>query len=147
MSISSVHNFIGDDTIIRKGAISAKKGKKLLIPINMRDGILIGYGKGNPDYNWSAPHGAGRLMSRTGANNILSLDEFKKDMAGIWSTSINEETLDESPRAYKDMDFILDNIKDTVDVVSIMKPVYSFKDDSKPIRKKNKNVVYLGGKP
>lgn len=124
----TIHNYIEiGSNIVRKGAISAKKGEKLLIPINMRDGCIIGIGKGNADWNYSAPHGAGRLMSRSKAKEELSLDEFKETMNGIYSTSISQDTLDESPMAYKSIDDILSNIADTVDIQKIIKPIYNFK--------------------
>lgn len=124
----TIHNYIDPhDNIIRKGAVSAKKDEKLLIPINMRDGSLICLGKGNPDWNQSAPHGAGRLYSRTTAKEQFTLDEFKEQMKGIYSTSIHEGTLDECPMAYKSLDDIIDNIYDTVNVLEIIKPIYNFK--------------------
>ena len=113
--------------ILRKGAIAAHSGEKVLIPINMRDGSVLAVGKGNPDWNYSAPHGAGRLMSRTPAKNNLSLDEYKETMKGIYSTSINENTLDEAPMAYKRLEDIIDVIKDSVDIIEVMKPIYNFK--------------------
>ncbi len=126
--IESVHNFIKDG-IIRKGATSALAGEKVIIPFNMKDGIAIGIGKGNALYNFSAPHGAGRILSRSKAKEILKLDKFKAEMkaAGIYSTSINKHTLDEAPGAYKSKDVILENISETVDVVKMIKPVYNFK--------------------
>lgn len=128
LCFETIHNYIDFDTnIVRKGAISAKEGELLLIPLNMRDGCIIGRGKGNPDWNYSAPHGAGRVMSRRRAREILSVDEFKDRMAGIYTTSINEQTIDESPMAYKPAQEILDSIEDTVEVVEIIKPVYNFK--------------------
>lgn len=123
----TIHNYIDDNNMIRKGAISAEYGELLLIPINMRDGCIIGRGKGNPDWNCSAPHGAGRLMSRTKAKETVSLDDFRKSMDGIFTTSVNESTIDESPMAYKSMDEIINNIEDTVDIVDIIKPIYNFK--------------------
>lgn len=124
----TIHNYINfKDNIIRKGAISAYEGEKVLIPINMRDGSIIGIGKGNPEWNYSAPHGAGRLMSRTVAKGAITMEEFKESMEGIYTTSINKSTLDEAPSAYKSMDEILENIRDTVEVISIIKPVYNFK--------------------
>ena len=124
----TIHNYIEFETnMVRKGAISAKKGEKLLIPINMRDGCIIGVGKGNDDWNQSAPHGAGRIMSRHKARETLNLDEFKDSMSGIFTTSVSEETLDEAPMVYKPMDEIVENIKDTVDILEIIKPVYNFK--------------------
>lgn len=123
-----IHNYIDHDSnIVRKGAISAKLGEKVLIPINMRDGCIIGTGKGNEDWNQSAPHGAGRVMSRTKAKELVSLEEFEKSMDGIYTTSVNQSTIDESPMAYKTLDEIVENIKDTVDVLTIIKPVYNFK--------------------
>ena len=124
----TIHNYIEIETnMVRKGAISAKEGEVLLIPINMRDGCIIGRGKGNPEWNYSAPHGAGRLMSRSKAKESLTMIEFEDSMDGIWTSSVSEATLDESPMAYKPMDEILENIKDTVEIVKIIKPVYNFK--------------------
>lgn len=124
----TIHNYIDHDSnIVRKGAVSAKYGEKLLIPINMRDGSLICIGKGNQDWNFSAPHGAGRLYSRANAKKTFTVEEFKATMEGIYSTSINEYTLDESPMAYKNMDDILKNITPTVEVIKIIKPIYNFK--------------------
>ena len=113
--------------ILRKGAIAAHKGEKVLIPINMRDGSVLAIGRGNPDWNYSAPHGAGRLMSRSAARNTLSLEDYRETMKGIYSTSIDDSTLDEAPMAYKSLDDIIDVIRDAVDVVDIMKPIYNFK--------------------
>lgn len=124
----TIHNYIDvESNIVRKGAISAKKGETVLIPLNMRDGCIVGIGKGNPDWNWSAPHGAGRTMSRNEAKNSLSLFQFEETMKGIWSSSVCEETIDESPMAYKDINNILDWIDDTVEVKKIIKPVFNFK--------------------
>ena len=123
----TVHNYIDDSNMIRKGAISAKLGEKVLIPINMRDGCIIGVGKGNEDWNYSAPHGAGRIMSRNKARETISMDAFKESMNGIYTTSVCESTIDESPMAYKPMDEIIENIKDTVDISEIIRPVYNFK--------------------
>ncbi len=124
----TIHNYIDmDSRIVRKGAVSAKAGEKLLIPINMRDGSLICLGKGNADWNNSAPHGAGRLFSRKRAKENFTVEEFQKSMEGIFSTSINESTLDESPMAYKSMDDIINNIKPTAEIVKIIKPLYNFK--------------------
>jgi len=124
----TIHNYIEHDTnIVRKGAISAKLGEKVLIPINMRDGCILGIGKGNEDWNYSAPHGAGRIMSRSKAKETVSLDDYKKSMNGIFTTSVNTSTIDESPMAYKTMDEIIGNIKDTVEIVDIIKPIYNFK--------------------
>lgn len=124
----TIHNYIDHDTnIVRKGAISAKAGEKVLIPINMRDGCIIGVGKGNDDWNCSAPHGAGRIMSRSKAKENVSLEEYQESMKGIYTTSVNQSTIDESPMAYKPMNEILEHIKDTVEIVKIIKPVYNFK--------------------
>ncbi len=124
----TIHNYIDvENMILRKGSVSAKKDEKLLIPINMRDGSVICIGKGNDDWNQSAPHGAGRLMSRTNAFATLSMEEYKEQMKGIYSTCIAEKTLDESPMAYKNMDEILKNIEPTATVVEIIKPIYNFK--------------------
>ena len=124
----TIHNYIDtEEMILRKGAIAAHSGEKVLIPINMRDGSVLAIGKGNADWNYSAPHGAGRIMSRSEAKENLSLTDYQNSMAGIYSTSINEATLDESPQAYKSLDDILDVIGDTVDIVEVMKPVYNFK--------------------
>ena len=127
-SMQTIHNYIDvKEMILRKGSVSAKKGEKLLIPINMRDGSLICIGKGAKDWNYSAPHGAGRLMSRTNAFESLTMEEYQKQMQGVYSTCINLSTLDESPMAYKSMDDIIENIKPTAEIVSIIKPVYNFK--------------------
>ena len=124
----TVHNYLDfDSNIIRKGAVAAKLGQKLVIPINMRDGALICVGKGNDDWNCSAPHGAGRLMSRKSAKANLELTEYAAEMEGIYSTCINENTLDESPMAYKPIESIIENIKDTVDIIERIKPIYNFK--------------------
>jgi len=123
----TVHNYIDDRYILRKGAVSAHNGELLLIPINMRDGSLMCMGKGNPDWNYSAPHGAGRLFSRGDAKRNLTLNEFKKEMEGIYSTSVNLDTLDESPMAYKPMEEIISNIGDTVEIIKVLKPIYNFK--------------------
>lgn len=124
----TIHNYIDtDEMILRKGAIAAHKGEKVLIPINMRDGSVLAIGKGNPEWNYSAPHGAGRIMSRTKAKNELALDEYRKTMEGIYTTSVNENTLDEAPMAYKSLDDIIDVIKESVDVIDVMKPIYNFK--------------------
>ena len=124
----TIHNYINfKDNIIRKGAISAYEGEKVLIPINMRDGSILAIGKGNPDWNYSAPHGAGRVMSRNQARERLNLKEFKKAMEGIYTTSINKSTLDEAPFAYKSMEEILDSLCETVEIIDILKPLYNFK--------------------
>lgn len=127
-SFETVHNYIEfDSNIVRKGAISAKEDELLLIPINMRDGCIIGLGNGNADWNYSAPHGAGRIMSRNKARETISLDEFKKSMDGIFTTSVSESTIDESPMAYKPIDEIVSNIQDTVQIIKVIKPIYNFK--------------------
>ena len=126
-NFSTIHNYIDNSDMVRKGAISAKKGEKVLIPINMRDGCIIGIGKGNEDWNCSAPHGAGRIMSRHKAREVVSLEEFEKSMDGIYTTSVGEDTVDEAPMVYKPMDEIIENIKDTIDILEIIKPVYNFK--------------------
>ncbi len=124
----TIHNYIDtDEMILRKGAIAAHKGEKVLIPINMRDGSILAVGKGNPDWNFSAPHGAGRLMSRTKARAELKMAEYKNTMSGIYTTSVNESTIDEAPMAYKSMDDIISVIDETVDIIEILKPVYNFK--------------------
>jgi len=127
-SFETIHNYIDlDSNIIRKGAINADKGKKLLIPLNMRDGCIIGIGKGNEDWNFSAPHGAGRIMSRTKAKAELSMEEYRKSMEGIFTTSVNLGTLDEMPAAYKDASDIIDVTGDTIDIIAMIKPIYNFK--------------------
>lgn len=124
----TIHNYISfDDNIVRKGAIRANKNEIVLIPINMRDGSIIARGKGNGDWNNSAPHGAGRIMSRMKAKETFNLEEFKESMQGVYSTSIVEETIDEAPFVYKPMQEIIDNIQDTVEIVKIIKPIYNFK--------------------
>ena len=125
---TTIHNYIDTDAmILRKGAVSAKQGERLLIPINMRDGSLICIGKGNEDWNFSAPHGAGRLMSRSAAKQTFTVSEFKKQMSGIYTTSVNKDTLDECPMAYKRLDDIVKHIDDTVEIEHIIKPIYNFK--------------------
>ena len=124
----TIHNYIDtDERILRKGAIAAHQGEKVLIPINMRDGSVLAIGRGNPEWNYSAPHGAGRIMSRRAAKEKVSLEEYRNSMQGIYTTSVNEETLDEAPMAYKSLADIIDVIQDSVDVIDIMKPVYNFK--------------------
>ena len=124
----TIHNYVDtDEMILRKGAIAAHAGEKLLIPINMRDGSVLATGKGNPEWNYSAPHGAGRLMSRTKAKNTLSMEEYQAEMKGIYTTSVNEKTLDEAPMAYKSLEDIIDVIRETVDIIDVMKPIYNFK--------------------
>lgn len=124
----TIHNYIDtDEMILRKGAIAAHKNEKVLIPINMRDGSVLAVGKGNPEWNYSAPHGAGRLMSRTRAKNSLSMEEYKTEMTGIYTTSVNEATLDEAPMAYKSLEDIIGVIRESVDVIEVLKPIYNFK--------------------
>lgn len=124
----TTHNYIDTaELIIRKGAIAAHKDEKVLIPLNMRDGSVLAVGKGNAEWNYSAPHGAGRIMSRGDAKAQLSMDDYKNSMAGIYTTSISEGTLDESPQAYKSLEDIIDVIGDTVEIIEVMKPVYNFK--------------------
>jgi len=125
---STIHNYIDTDSmILRKGAVSAKSGEKLIIPINMRDGSLICEGLGNSDWNYSAPHGAGRIMSRSKAFAVLKMEDYENAMQGIYSTSVNKQTLDESPMAYKNMDDIVANIGPTAKILKIIKPVYNYK--------------------
>lgn len=127
-SFDTIHNYIDtNDMILRKGSISAKAGERVIIPMNMRDGSLICIGKGNPEWNFSAPHGAGRIMSRSEANRSLTVSEFKKTMDGIYSTSVCAETIDEAPQVYKPMEEIMENIRDTVEIIDIIKPIYNFK--------------------
>lgn len=124
----TIHNYINmDDMILRKGSISAREGERVIIPMNMRDGSLICIGKGNPDWNYSAPHGAGRLLSRAQARQQLDLKEFEESMKGIYSTSVADTTIDEAPMVYKRMEDIVDNITDTVTIVGVIKPIYNFK--------------------
>ena len=124
----TIHNYIDkDEMILRKGAIAAHAGEKVLIPINMRDGSVLAVGKGNPEWNYLAPHGAGRIMSRTKAKNELSLDEYRKEMTGVYTTSVNEYTLDEAPMAYKSLEDIINVIRESVDVIDVMKTIYNFK--------------------
>ena len=127
LAFESVHNYIDDNNIIRKGAISAYAGQKCFIPLNMRDGSLICIGKGNPDWNHSAPHGAGRVMSRSKAFQTITMDEFCHSMQGIYTESLSEETKDESPMVYKPKEEIIGNIKDSVEIINMVKPVYNFK--------------------
>ena len=125
---TTIHNYIDvENMILRKGAVSAQKGEKLLIPINMRDGSLICIGKGNADWNFSAPHGAGRIMSRTQARHSFTLTQYKDIMTGIFTTSVNKETLDECPLAYKPIEDIINNIGDTVEIIDTIRPIYNFK--------------------
>ena len=125
--INCTHNYIGKDMIIRKGAISAKEGELVIIPWNMRDGLIIGKGKGNSDWNNSAPHGAGRVLSRSKAKKEIKLEDFISSMEGIFSTSISEATIDESPMAYKPAEEVEKFLSETVEIVSRIKPFYNFK--------------------
>ena len=135
----TIHNYIDtEEMILRKGAIAAHAGEKVLIPINMRDGSVIAVGRGNPEWNCSAPHGAGRIMSRTKAKATIDMEAYRQSMAGIYTTSVNEDTIDEAPMAYKSLNDIIDVIRDSVDVLDVMKPVYNFKasGDDAPWKKK-----------
>ena len=124
----TIHNYIDtDEMILRKGAIAAHAGEKILIPINMRDGSVLAVGKGNVEWNYSAPHGAGRIMSRRAAKEQLNLEEYRETMKGIYTTSVNASTLDEAPMAYKSLEDIIDVIRDSVDIIDVMKPIYNFK--------------------
>ncbi len=127
-SFHTIHNYIDTgEMILRKGAIAAHEGEKVLIPINMRDGSILAIGKGNPEWNYSAPHGAGRIMSRTQAIKKLSMDEYRKSMEGVYTTSLSEGTLDEAPMAYKSLEDIIDVVTESVDVIEVMKPIFNFK--------------------
>ena len=124
----TIHNYIDtEERILRKGAIAAHAGEKVLIPINMRDGSVLAVGKGNPEWNFSAPHGAGRIMSRTAARAQLDMEEYRREMAGVYTTSVSEATLDEAPMAYKSLEDIIDVIGESVDVLEVLKPIYNFK--------------------
>jgi len=124
----TIHNYIDfNRMILRKGAVSAENGETLLIPINMRDGSLLCVGKGNEEWNYSAPHGAGRLMSRSKAKELLNMEEFTSSMKEVYSTSVVTETLDEAPQAYKSIEEIMSTITDTVEIIDIIKPIYNFK--------------------
>lgn len=127
-SFHTIHNYIDtEEMILRKGAIAAHKGKKVLIPVNMRDGSILAIGKGNDEWNQSAPHGVGRLMSRSKARETVDMEEYKKSMSGIYTTSVNECTLDEAPMAYKSLEDIIDVVSESVDIMEVMKPVFNFK--------------------
>lgn len=131
---SSVHNYLdknGTEKILRKGAISAKKGERVVIPVNMRDGVILGTGKGNPDWNESAPHGSGRRMRRDEVKRHYTVSAFKKEMKGIYCSCIGADTLDESPFAYRTLKEIMENIQETVEITDILKPVYNFKAGGK----------------
>ena len=139
-SYECIHNYVDNRSeiselfhapILRKGAVSALSGEKVIIPINMRDGILLGTGKGNPDWNCSAPHGSGRIMKREDVKSSFTVSSFKSEMKGIYSSCINKDTLDEAPLAYRSMDDMLDVIQDTVDITNVLRPVYNFKAGGK----------------
>ncbi|MEB2280989.1 RtcB family protein [Lysinibacillus xylanilyticus] len=139
-TFDTIHNYIDTETMtLRKGAVRANKGEKLVIPMNMRDGSLICMGKGNADWNYSAPHGAGRMYSRRAAKEALNMEDFKEMMQGIWTTSVNEETLDEAPMAYKPMSEITSVLEETADIIKVITPVYNFKASEavKPYERKN----------
>ena len=124
----TIHNYIDmDEMILRKGAIAAHEGELVLIPINMRDGSVLAYGKGNPEWNFSAPHGAGRIMSRSRARDVIEMEDYRKAMEGIYTTSVNTHTLDEAPMAYKSLEDIIDVIKESVDVIEVLKPIFNYK--------------------
>ena len=127
-SFHTIHNYIDtEEMILRKGAIAARKGEKVLIPANMRDGSILAIGKGNKEWNDSAPHGAGRLMSRTRAKEQLDMETYKEVMKEVYTTSVNEQTLDEAPMAYKGAEDIIEMIRESVDIIDILKPIYNFK--------------------
>jgi RNA-splicing ligase RtcB len=135
----TIHNYIDvQEMILRKGAIAAHEGEKVLIPINMRDGSILAVGKGNPDWNYSAPHGAGRIMSRAEAKRTLDIETYEASMQGIYTTSVTQKTIDEAPMAYKSLDDIIDAVRESVDIIDILKPVYNYKDseDELPWKKK-----------
>jgi tRNA-splicing ligase RtcB (3'-phosphate/5'-hydroxy nucleic acid ligase) len=127
-AFTTIHNYIDmENLILRKGAISAQKDERVIIPINMRDGSIIAYGKGNEDWNFSGPHGAGRTMSRSVAKQVIKVDEFKREMEGVWTSSVGESTLDEAPGAYKPIEDILLNVLEAVEIDQVVKPIYNFK--------------------
>lgn len=135
----TIHNYIDtEEKILRKGAIAAHKGEKVLIPINMRDGSVLAVGKGNPEWNYSAPHGAGRVMSRGKAKESIDLEAYRASMEGIYTTSVNESTIDEAPMAYKSLDDIIEVVRDSVDIIDIMKPIYNFKASGEDVPWKKK---------
>ena len=124
----TIHNYIDTkEMILRKGAIAAHEGEKVLIPINMRDGSILAVGKGNPEWNYSAPHGAGRVMSRMKAKQALSMKDYQETMKGIYTTSVTQATLDEAPMAYKSLEDIINVIGESVEIIEILKPIYNFK--------------------
>ena len=129
-TFSSVHNYVdlsGSEPIMRKGAVSAQKGETVIIPVNMRDGIILGEGLGNADWNYSAPHGAGRIMKREDVKHNYTVSEFKKEMKGIYSSCIGADTLDEAPFAYRGMEEIREAVRDSVEIKEMLKPVYNYK--------------------
>jgi RNA-splicing ligase RtcB len=128
-TVNCNHNEVGIDGFLRKGAISARENESVIIPFNMRDGILFGKGKGNPDWNYSAPHGAGRVLSRNKAKELLSIDEFKDTMSSVWTSCVSPNTLDESPMAYKPVDEVIARLEETVEITEIVKPLYNFKSN------------------
>ena len=141
-SFHTIHNYIDtQERILRKGAIAAHAGERVLIPINMRDGAVLAAGKGNPEWNNSAPHGAGRVMSRSAAKESLSMEQYREAMDGIYTTSVNESTIDEAPMAYKSLEDILDVIGEAVDVLEVLRPVYNFKasEETKQVADKEKD--------
>ena len=124
----TIHNYIDTgEMILRKGAIAAHEGELVLIPINMRDGSILARGRGNPDWNFSAPHGAGRVLSRTRAREQLNMDEYRHSMEGVYTTSVSESTIDEAPMAYKSLKDIIGPVNESVDVIEVLKPIYNFK--------------------
>ncbi len=128
--ISCIHNYVdfsGEVPVLRKGAISAKENEDVIIPINMKDGVILGKGKGNADWNNSAPHGSGRIASREVTKNTHTVSEFKASMKGIYSTCISKDTLDEAPFAYRGVDYIKEAIEETVSISKILKPIYNYK--------------------
>jgi len=136
-SFETVHNYIDtDEMILRKGAISAQVGERVIIPLNMRDGSIIAFGKGNPDWNFSAPHGAGRLMSRSQAKREIKMEDYKETMSDVWTTSVTPETLDEAPMAYKNAQSIIDAVDETLYGIKVIKPIYNFKDSTKKRKRK-----------
>jgi RNA-splicing ligase RtcB len=136
----TIHNYIDvQEMILRKGAIAAHEGEKVLIPINMRDGSILAVGKGNPDWNYSAPHGAGRIMSRAEAKRTLDIETYEASMQGIYTTSVTQKTIDEAPMAYKSLDDIIDAVRESVDIIDILKPVYNYKDSEDELPWKRKS--------
>jgi RNA-splicing ligase RtcB len=135
----TIHNYIDvQEMILRKGAIAAHAGEKVLIPINMRDGSILAVGKGNPDWNYSAPHGAGRIMSRAEAKRTLDMETYEASMQGIYTTSVKQKTIDEAPMAYKSLDDIIDAVRESVDIIDVLKPVYNYKDSDEELPWKKK---------